>query len=105
MEYYIPVKDGELVEWSGNLIGVSKANIAEWDLPEARLAAIEAVHGRFKTLYEKCQTPDHTPLDTLAKNEAKADLVKKEQDFVRFHLQNNEKMTDTGREALRIPIR
>jgi hypothetical protein len=100
----IPRKEAGFVEWSGNLIAVSKTNITEWDLPEARLTELETLHGRFKPLYEKCQTNGHTALDTQAKNEVKAALIKKEQDFIRFHLQNNEEMTDAGREALRIPI-
>jgi hypothetical protein len=101
----IPRKEAEFVEWSGNLIAVSKANITEWGLPEAQVTDLETLHGQFKTLYEKCQTRAHTALDTQVKNEVKAALIKKEQDFIRFHLQNNEKMTNAGREALRISIR
>jgi hypothetical protein len=96
----IPRKEAEFVERNGNLIAAPKANITEWDLPEAQVMDIETLHGRFKTLYEKCRTPAHTALDTQAKNEVEAAFIEKERAFIRFHLQNNEKMTDNGREAL-----
>jgi hypothetical protein len=104
MEYYIPTKEADFVEWSGNLIAVSKANSSVWDLPEDRITELETLHVQFKALYEQCQTPSHTALDIQAKKELKTELIDKERHFVRFHLQNNEKMTDNGREALRIPI-
>ena len=101
---YIPRKEAEFLEWSSNLIAVSKENKTEWDLPELRITEIDTLHNKFKILYEKCQTPAHTALDTQEKNETKDELINKEQSFGRFHLQNNEKMTNKGREALRIPI-
>jgi hypothetical protein len=104
MEDYIPTKEADFVEWSGNLIAVSKTNSSVWDLPDAQVTELETLHTRFKTLHEQCQTPAHTALDTQEKNERKTGLIEKERRFVRFHLQNNEKMTDHGRKALGIPI-
>jgi hypothetical protein len=83
---------------------VSKAHTGDWKLPEAQLTEIETLHGEFKALHEKCQTASCTKLDIQAKNEKKAALKKAEEIFVRNNLQNNDAMTDNGREALRIPI-
>ncbi|MHB9293749.1 hypothetical protein Holit_02879 [Hollandina sp. SP2] len=104
MEDYIPAKEADVIDWSGNLIAVSKENRSIWDLPEPQLTELETLHTQVKALHEQCQTPAHTPLDIQKKNELKTALIEKERRFVRFHLQNNEKMTDAGRMALRIPI-
>ncbi|MDR0644290.1 MAG: hypothetical protein LBG05_05165 [Treponema sp.] len=100
----IPEKESEFIEWSGNLIDVSKAHAAEWGLPADKLTVLETLHGEVKTLHEKCQTASYTQLDMQAKNEKKEQLRKSEAEFVRFHLQNNDKMSDNGRRELRIPI-
>jgi hypothetical protein len=101
---YIPDKESEFVDWSGNLIDGSKKHAAELDLPADQLTGLETLHTEVKALHEKCQTASYTKLDMQAKNEKKALLKKKEEGFVRFHLQNNEKMTDNIRKELRIPI-
>jgi hypothetical protein len=97
---YIPAKEADFAAWSANLIAVSKAHLAEWKLPKAPLAELETLYGEFKTLHEKCQTASYTKLDTRAKNEKKAALKKAEGIFVRNNLQNNDAMTNNGREAL-----
>ncbi|MHB9294268.1 hypothetical protein Holit_03394 [Hollandina sp. SP2] len=104
MEDYIPTKEADVIDWSGNLIAVSNENSRLWDLPEPQLTELETLHTQVKALHEQCQNPAHTPLDIQEKNELKTTLIEKERRFVRFHLQNNEKMTDAGRKALRIPI-
>lgn len=104
MEYYIPQKEADFVEWSGNLIAVSKAHLAELGLPGDRLTELETAQARLKALHETCQTPAHTSLDIQEKNELKTAFLDKLKRFVRFHLQNNEKMTDTLRRAVGIPI-
>ncbi|MDR3276868.1 MAG: hypothetical protein LBT11_06645 [Treponema sp.] len=104
MSSYIPTKEADFLDWSANLITVSKANIAEWNLPEAQLAAIETLHNEAKALHEKCKTAAYTRLDMQAKNEKLKALKKDEEVFVRNNLQNNDAMTDNGRAALRIPI-
>jgi hypothetical protein len=101
---YFPTVEGEFVEWSGNLIAVSKENAAEWGLPADQLAELEAEHGVYKALYEKCRTASYTKLDMQAKIEKRKALVKREEVFVRNNLQNNDRMTDNGRAKLRIPI-
>ena len=100
----IPAKEAEFIKWSGNLIAVSKNHKVEWGLPDDKLSALEALHIKVKALHEKCQTAAYTKLDMQAKNEKRDLLRKQEGEFVRFHLQNNDKMTDNGREELRIPI-
>jgi hypothetical protein len=42
-------KEADFVEWSGNMLAVSKANNNVWDLPEALITELE-------TLHEQCQT-------------------------------------------------
>jgi hypothetical protein len=100
----IPAKEAEFVEWSGNLITVSKNHKVEWGLPEPKLSALEALHVQVKALHEKCQTAAYTKLDMQEKNEKRDLLKKQEEEFVWFHLQNNDKVSDTGRKELRIPI-
>jgi hypothetical protein len=101
---YIPTKEAEFVDWSANLIAVSKENAVEWNLPEAQLTELETLHNESAALHEKCQTASYTKLDMQAKNEKMTALKKAEEVFVRNNLQNNDAMTDNGREALRIPI-
>lgn len=101
---FIPSKEDEFVAWSANLIDVSKTNAAEWGLPADQLADLDAKHAEFAALHEKCKTASYTKLDMQAKNEKKAALIKQEEVFVRNNLQNNDRMTDNGRAALRIPI-
>ncbi|MDR2394614.1 MAG: hypothetical protein LBD93_10745 [Treponema sp.] len=72
MEDYIPTKEADFVEWSGNLIAVSKTNSTVWDLPDVQVTELETLRTQFKALHEKCQTPAHTALDTQEKNERKA---------------------------------
>lgn len=101
---YMPEKESAFVEWSGNLINVSKAHATEWGLPADKLTELEPLHIEVKGLHEKCKTSSYTPLDIQAKNEKKELLRKKEAEFVRFHLQNNDKVSDNGRKELGIPI-
>jgi hypothetical protein len=101
---YIPTKEADFLDWSANLIAVSRENKTEWNLPEQPLADIETLHDEVKALHEKCQTTSYTKLDMQAKNEKKKALKKAEQTFVRNDLQNNDAMTNNGRAALRIPI-
>jgi hypothetical protein len=101
---YIPSKEADFLDWSANLIAVSKEHKTEWNLPEQPLADIETLHNEVMALHEKCQTAAYTKLDMQAKNEKRAALKKAEEVFVRNNLQNNDAMTNSGREALRIPI-
>jgi hypothetical protein len=102
---YIPTKESEFVEWSGNLITVSTANKEAWKLPEDKLAEIAALHTEVRRLHELCQTASYTKVDMQSKKVKKRELIQKEEVFVRNNLQNNDAMTDEGRRALRIPIR
>jgi hypothetical protein len=101
---YFPTKEAEFVEWSGNLIAVSKENSTEWGLPADQVTGLETQHNEYKTLYEKCKTASYTKLDMQAKIEKRKALIKREEVFVRNNLQNNDRMTDNGRVKLRIPI-
>jgi hypothetical protein len=101
---YIPDQEAKFIEWSGNLIDVSKIHKIEWELPENKLTELNSLHTEVKLLHEKCQTASYTQLDMQAKNEKKELLKKMEEEFVRFHLQNNDKVSDNGRTELHIPI-
>jgi hypothetical protein len=103
-KHYMPAKELEFIEWSGNLITVSAENKPLWGLPEDKLQEIETLHGEVKALYEKCQTPTYTKTDMERKHETRKHLRHLEEVFVRNNLQNNDKMTDAGRTELRIPI-
>jgi hypothetical protein len=100
----MPTKEADFLDWSANLIAVSKANADVWKLSTDQITALEALHNEFKALHAVCQTASYTKLDMQAKNEKKALLIKREEVFVRNNLQNNDLMTDNGRKQLRIPI-
>jgi hypothetical protein len=100
----MPAKEADFLDWSANLIAVSKTNVNTWKLPQDQLTALETLHNEVKVLHQVCQTSSYTKLDMQAKNEKKALLIKREEVFVRNNLQNNDLMTDNGREQLRIPI-
>ncbi|MDR1326470.1 MAG: hypothetical protein LBK00_10585 [Treponema sp.] len=100
----IPVIETEFVEWSDNLIAVSKSHKTEWGLPDDKLTALESLYTEFKTLHQICHTAAYTKLEMQAKNEKKALLRKLEAEFIRFHLQNNDKVSDNGRRELGIPV-
>jgi hypothetical protein len=103
-KHYIPARESEFIEWSGNLIAVSVESKTLWALPEDKLAEIQTLHGEAKALYEKCQTASYTKVDMETKREKVKQLRTLEEVFVRNNLQNNDKMTDAGRTKLRIPI-
>jgi hypothetical protein len=103
-KYYMPTKEAEFMEWSENLIAVSTANKTLWGLPEDKLTEIQTLHADAKALYEKCQTASYTRIDMETKHEKMKALRHLEEVFVRNNLQNNDKMTDAGRTALRISI-
>jgi hypothetical protein len=103
--HYIPAKESEFFDWSGNLITVSKANKALLGLPEDKLDEIETAHGEAKALHEKCQTASYTKVDMEMKREKIELLRHLEEVFVRNNLQNNDRMTNALRAELRIPIR
>jgi hypothetical protein len=52
---------------------------------------IEALHIEVKALHEKCKTASYIKLDMQAKNEKS--LAQKEEEFMRFHLQNDGQQT------------
>ncbi|MDR2150445.1 MAG: hypothetical protein LBO67_06450 [Spirochaetaceae bacterium] len=103
-KHYIPTKESEFFEWSENLIKVSTDNKTLWALPEDKLSEIQTLHGEAKALYEKCKTASYTKIDMEMKREKLKGLKHLEEVFVKNNLQNNDKMTDAGRTALRIPI-
>jgi hypothetical protein len=102
---YIPAKEADFIEWSENLIAVSTASKTLWNLPEDKLAELQALHVEAKALYEKCLTASYTKVDMELKHEKTALLRHLEEVFVKNNLQNNDRMTDSGRAALRITIR
>jgi hypothetical protein len=104
MADYIPTKEGELVPWLANLLAVALLNKVAWNLPDLNLTALQNLYDEYKVLYDKCQTPAHTTVDVRQKNEQKIVLKSTVRDFVRFHLQNNEVVTDTNRDQLGIPV-
>ena len=99
-----PSKEGEFVEWCGNLITVSKQNATEWGLVPERITELETELNAHKVLYEKCHTSSYTKLDVQAKIQTRKTLTKHVEVFIRNNLQNNDRMTDQGRVALQIPI-
>jgi hypothetical protein len=103
-KHYIPTKESEFIEWSENLITVSAGNKTLWNLPEDKLTEIQTLHNEAKVLYEKCLTASYTRVDMEMKHEKMALLRHLEEVFVRNNLQNNDRMTNAGRTALRIPI-
>jgi hypothetical protein len=44
MEDFIPTKEADFIDWSGNLIALSKEISSLWDLPEAQLTEFETLH-------------------------------------------------------------
>ncbi|MDR0599977.1 MAG: hypothetical protein LBG84_07855 [Treponema sp.] len=101
---YIPTREADFVDWSGNLLAVARAHQQEWGLNGTHLTELEGLQAEVKALHETCRTSMYTKLDMQAKNEKKALLKKRLEVYVRNNLQNNDVMTDNGREALRIPI-
>ena len=101
---YLPTQEAELTTWTSNLISVSKTYKTLLGIPDERITELETPFTQFKTLYEKCQTATYTKVDMEQKNISKKIMCKKITDFVRFHLQNNEKMTDDMRVEFQIPI-
>jgi hypothetical protein len=104
MPGYIPAKEADFVDWSANLLAVARTHKTEWKLDDAQLTELDALYAEVKALHETCRTAAYTKLDMQAKNEKKNLLKKRLEVFVRNNLQNNDAMTDNGREALRIPI-
>jgi hypothetical protein len=104
MPGYIPAKEADFVDWSGNLLAVARTRKTEWKLDDAQLTELDGLYAQVKALHEKCRTAEYTKLDMQAKNETKDLLKKRLEVFVRNNLQNNDAMTNNGREALRIPI-
>ena len=102
--HYIPAKEADFIDWSENLITVSEAHIVEWNLPPSKVTELRTLHTEVKRLHLLCKTPFHTHADLEAKNERKAALIRLEEVFVRNNLQNNDLMTDAGREEVQIPI-
>ncbi|MDR2394664.1 MAG: hypothetical protein LBD93_11000 [Treponema sp.] len=101
---YIPDKEAEFIKWSENFIKGSKEHAVELGLPTDKLSEIETLHIEVKVLHEKYRISAYTKVDMQMKNEKRELLKKKEAEFVLFHLQNNDKMTDAVRKELRIPI-
>jgi hypothetical protein len=99
---YIPTKEEEadFLDWSTDLIAVSKTNVDVGKLPQDQLIEIEALHNEVKALHEVCQTI------VLHQTEERKRVVfiKKEEAFVRNKLQNNNLGTDNVRKQLWIPI-
>ena len=104
MSSYIPPKEADFIAWSENLLTVAAAHAVEWNLPQTKLHEMRTLHDETAALHQLCQTAGYTKLDMQAKNEKKRLLKQEEEVFVRNNLQNNDAMTDNGREALRIPI-
>ncbi|GHU49451.1 hypothetical protein FACS1894200_08100 [Spirochaetia bacterium] len=101
---YIPAKEAEFIDWSENLITVSEAHDADWNLMPSKVAELRTLHTEVKRLHLLCKTPAHTKVDMETKNEAKAELIALIEVFVRNNLQNNDFMNDAGRVELQIPI-
>ncbi|GHU76117.1 hypothetical protein FACS189461_3310 [Spirochaetia bacterium] len=100
---YFPTREAEFVDWSQNLITVSEAHAAAWNLPAPKLQELRLLHDEFSQLHVLCNTAAYTRVDMENKNEKKASLIHLEEVFVRNNLQNNDVMTDAGREEAQIP--
>jgi hypothetical protein len=71
---YIPTKEADFVDWSANLIAVSKAHAADRNLSESQVADLETLHGEFKALhipiYDRKPTPHPEPSTSLPAGKA-----------------------------------
>jgi hypothetical protein len=63
MPSYIPTKEADFLDWSANLIAVSKAHKTEWHLLEQPLADIETLHNEVYVfpIYDRKPTPHPAP--------------------------------------------
>ncbi|MDR2480236.1 MAG: hypothetical protein LBD48_13135 [Treponema sp.] len=71
---YIPKIEGSLLPFAKTLYAYALAHFAAWSVPSPQ-TVLEPPITAFETAFAAYQQPNHSKVDTLAKNEAKDALV------------------------------
>ena len=102
---YIPRKDGDFLAWAENLLTVSTAKKAAWEIPDAELAALETARAAYHAAYTDAKSPAHNAVQVQLKNSTRKTLEAALRYFVNVRLRYSHAVTDEDRRALALPVR
>ena len=103
---YLPKGDNALIDWGQQLIMViyDPLNYERWGVmkpPEE----LNELYGDFATKLAACKQSNRRPVEVLAKNVAKAKLLKAFRNFVQGFLARNVNVTEQDRHLMGLPQR
>ncbi|MHB9294604.1 hypothetical protein PilKf_00328 [Pillotina sp. SPG140] len=101
---YVPINDLAFQTWLGNVLDYSDTNKTRLDIDAERITALRAKAALFSTALAKLADPNHGPVDTQRKNEARKDIEKDIRAFVQEKITYNSNATDDDRRNMATPI-
>lgn len=100
---YIPRNAVEFVNWLMILIAYVKQHYMQWGIASLD-ENYEARAEELRRLTDKCLSEDHSPVDTLRRNEAKKAIEKDVRALLRGFVLYNPNVTDEDRRIMKLPI-
>jgi hypothetical protein len=105
MADFFPTREAELLKWLKNFSTVVTANAAEWDIPVSAARNLATLVNAYTAVYEKANSEHRTKILVREKNEKAKELKAYVRTIKNKHIDYNDKIRDTGRQRLALPIR
>jgi hypothetical protein len=93
---YVPTKESDLIDWLNNFVEKLQTNAAKWQIPQGEMDEIAALTADFKGKHAKCAGPDRSKTLVAEKDAAKAELIARIREMVKFRF-NNPAISDADR--------
>ena len=102
---YIPSKESELHDWGKNLVKVTGARGAQWQIPTAATQKLISSFALYDGKYQIALDPaTRTAVTVQDKNDAKKTFVADTRIYCKNYLLYNQLLTNADRDLLRLPI-
>jgi hypothetical protein len=101
---YVPRRDADLLVWAQRLFDYATPKATSWKVPAPSGDMSDAIES-FDFALQKATAPNSGRVDTMAKNKARAALVRECRTYVQGFLARNPFVTDIDRENMGITVR
>jgi hypothetical protein len=101
---FIPDGDNAFNDWAVSFMAKLAEKSESFDIPAADFTALNALYAIWNAAWQAYLAPDHGKVKTLSKNEARKAFQTAVRSFVKTWLMYNNKVTNSDRANLGIPI-
>ena len=106
MSDYIPFGDLQFNLWQKNLMNIIREKLVQWEISSDKLSELETKESIWNIAFSKASNKQNrTAADVQAKKDARDDHETAIRGFVKEHLANNSKVTDSDRTRMGLTVK